>query len=255
MANAKMPHDINALLAHIQTLEEKIKYFEEHHQCCSLVDDSNSNNDEPISSGITIIPYKHRHVKVPKEPDSNPKWRKDANQLLENVPHLTEWTTKITELKLSENASTIVEICGVPAQILAPRGQTTNSQVDGVMAMAQAYARATKASHDNTTYVLKLHTFRVLVFVSFCAVLEALDYPINEINETMRICVSNSSDVNLKRLRSGAVWANRRIVELDSYLGGNATEWFFDCAYTGITATKCRRTRAQRLDGFDPRIV
>lgn len=51
----------------------------------------------------------------------------------------------------------------------------------------------------------QLHTFRVLVFLSLCAVLEVLDYPIDDINELMRICVSNSSDTNLKRLRSGAV--------------------------------------------------
>jgi hypothetical protein len=50
----------------------------------------------------------------------------------------------------------------------------------------------------------------------------------------MRICVSDSKDTNLQRLRSSAVWANRRIIDLNTTLEGNATEWFFYSKYIGI---------------------
>ncbi|KAF8847958.1 hypothetical protein BDZ45DRAFT_665151 [Acephala macrosclerotiorum] len=238
-----MPHDIKALLAHIKILEEKVKYFEQHHQCCSLVtpvsppvdeaSDDPNGNDGLASPGLEIVPYDPQHAKISKPPNSNPKWRKAADQLLEKVQFTTQWTAWIKQLKSSEideNASVIAEICGVPAQVPAQiyDRQITNPKADGVIASAQAYARATKASQGNTAFVLKLHAFRELVFVSLCAVLEALGYPISTINETMRICVSDSKDTNLKRLRKGAVWANHRIVELDTALEGNATEWFFD---------------------------
>jgi len=143
--------------------------------------------------------------------------------------------------EIDKNASVIADICGIPAQapaLIYERPITHAQQDDGVLASAQAYARATKASQGNATFVHKLQAFRELVFVSLCAVLEACNYPRDEINKTMRIYVSDSEDKNLKRLRSGALWVNHRIVDLDPALEGSATEWFFDSAYAGTSVIR-----------------
>ncbi|PVH71591.1 hypothetical protein DL98DRAFT_596809 [Cadophora sp. DSE1049] len=257
-----MPHDIKALLAHISSLEMKVKYFEQHHQRCPLNnlvsppidresdESSGDNNQQSTSPGFEIIPYEYQHdADISKPRELNPNWRKAADQLLKNVQSTTEWALWIAKLKSSdddETASIITEICGVPSQFPGHKQRTPDPQDDGVMASAKAYARATKVSHDTASYVLKLHTFRVLVFVSLCAVLEALDYPVDDINEVMRICVSNSSDTNLKRLRSGAVWVNRRIAGLNTALGGHATEVREVCDALGYTTDTEQTTQLCR---------
>ena len=260
-----MPHDIKAMLAHIKRLEEKLAYFMQHHHRCHLAthvsppvaDDtynSDGDHDELASPGLRIIPFNPEHTELPKTPISNTRWRKVADQLLKHAPFAEQWSAWTKQLKLSETHEknlVIAAICGVPAQVpQVCEKHMINSKVTGVIALAQAYARATKESQGNATLAFRLQTFQELVFVSLCSVLETVGCPLHEVNETMRIWVSDSEDKNLKRLRRGAVWANQRISELDTALEGYATEWFFNRTYTGIVVEDCMLTSLQMAFPF-----
>ncbi|PMD42314.1 hypothetical protein L207DRAFT_510535 [Hyaloscypha variabilis F] len=80
------------------------------------------------------------------------------------------------------------------------RLKATIKSVDAI-ACLNCYAAITRESSN-------LGFFQTLVFHSACAVLEFLDYPTMEIDATMRVTSSDSSALNLSRLRQGAVFAN-----------------------------------------------
>jgi len=229
-----MPHNVQVLLAHIKQLETRLKSFEQHHQSCSLaperppIEDDSDVNDP---SGLRIVLERPHPVGRLKPPKANQKWTKAADQLLQDVPsaeNLVLQTTQSRPDKGDLGAWVIAHICGFSAHISSQTCEQPTTQADGLFALARRYARGIKFTQDNIALIRQIQTFRELVFVSLCAVLETLDYTVDDINEIMREWLSNSGDANLHRLRKGAIWANHRISELDVE---NATEWFFSRLY------------------------
>ena len=113
-----------------------------------------------------------------------------------------------------------------------PRDCTTEDperfRNDVLINYAKSYANVTKKSEKTLEFAQLVHSFRELVFVSLCVVLEYYGIPEDDINQVMKICISNSEPKHLKRLRRGARLANRLVDELSrSGWGDLATEMLF----------------------------
>jgi len=252
---------VNSLRIYIQGLERQVKKLkreletlQQHHQCCVQNAPTSPPTDGRISErsnsevilnhkSIQFIPYDHQHT-TSKLSNNNPKWRKGADRLLEDVHLVPIWASSIQQRKSKDvqkqHASIIAVICGFLVQDSAlkyGRQITIQAQDDPVIASAQAYAKAMKLSQGKLKSSQQLQYFRELVLVSLCATLESCNYSIDKINEILRLYISDSEDTNLKRLRNGAIWANHQIIALDTVLDGNATEWFLERIYARLTAT------------------
>lgn len=110
-----------------------------------------------------------------------------------------------------------------------------------LIALANAYAWITKGSQVKATFACLLRLFQELIFTSLCAVLERKGTDVGLIDDAMRICISDTDPRNLKRLRHGAVWANRMIVDLakpeDGWDYYRATEMVLLCEF--ISENQC----------------
>jgi hypothetical protein len=259
---APATHDVKALLAHIEKLEKRLQYYERYHQCCPHIvalsppADEESDLDDDLS-GLKVIPFSVKDLQPSKPHNSNQPWRKIADQLLnDDVSFIKELTLRTAEFGLNKatdlNNLIIADICSTSANVTALNsliiagtyGATAQDPLEvhqeqaNIIEIAQGYAQKTKYSRGNVKFYDELQTFRELIFVSFCAVLENVGESVQEINGAMRILLSNSNDVHLKRMRRGAIWANQRI----AVLGDNATEWFFIRMYVAIVVNNSHLT-------------
>jgi hypothetical protein len=101
------------------------------------------------------------------------------------------------------------------------------NQDGSLVEAAKVYAIDTKQAHTDAGYAVQLHSFRELVFVSLCVVMEGQGIAIDTIDSVMRLCISSSGSANLYRLRRGALWINRVIAGLiRKGWGHQATEFF-----------------------------
>ena len=229
-----MPHDVDSLLSVIQTLRRELDFFKNHHKCCSIALPASPPVDDETepSAELQIIPFLAQSVEVSKPRDTIPRWRQIANKILTQVTP-EQWNERREYFGLHNEATWLTTaIFGAPVQ---GSGRQAESQFGaGIMISAQAYATVTKATQKSADMFRQIHSFMELVLVSLCAVLEFLNYPVDEINETMRICLSDSDDINLKRLRHGAIWVSRTIVDMyKAGIGDKGSEFFFICTYTG----------------------
>jgi len=235
-----MPHDVDTLLCENKKLRKQLEFFKQHHQFCSIVipdsplaDDVSGYEDSDPGTGLQIIPFSFDDVEPSRLHNKIPKWRPIADQILKDVLNPEQWNKRRENLGLDTTQGTawlITSILGAPMQV--SRQQETSQRAAGVMVAAQAYANNTKATQELTDIFDQIQRFMWLVLVSLCAVLESLDFPLQEINETMRICLSDSEDINLKRLRRGALWVNSTIADMYAAgCGDQGMELFFSCAY------------------------
>jgi hypothetical protein len=222
-----MTYEIGALLSELKYLRKKVTIFEQHHKCCPI--DLSPIDDE--STKLQIIPFSPSSTNL-KPHNKIPRWRQIADDILRDALIGTQWTERRKTLGLAttEGVTWLTSaILGAHTQVF---GQRTGHLADGVMVSAQVYAKSTKAAQEYSDMFYQIRYFMELVFVSLCAVLEILDYPVDDINNTMRILLSDSEDANLKRLRRGALWVNRTIADMcKAGAGDYSTEFFFLCTY------------------------
>jgi hypothetical protein len=233
-----MPHNVEALLSELKSLRKKVRIFEQHHECCSIVlppvDDESGDGETELSSELQIIPFSPLSpLSTNSKPhDTIPRWKRIADDILQDALCPEQWIERRRDLGLAtiEGATWLTTaILGAPSQVF---GQRTGQCADEVMVSAQIYARSTRAAQGYSDVFYQIRCFMELVLVSLCAVLEILGYPEGEINETMRICLSNSEDINLRRLRRGALWVHHIIADMcEAGVGGNGSDLFFICTY------------------------
>ncbi|KAI0425917.1 hypothetical protein F5Y09DRAFT_320558 [Xylaria sp. FL1042] len=85
-----------------------------------------------------------------------------------------------------------------------------NPSMDPIAAVKR-YASIARDSRVRAELASCISSFQDLIFHSMCIVLEYCGYPVEDIDMAMRIRSSASGPKNLKRLRSGAGWANEVI--------------------------------------------
>lgn len=172
-------------------------------------------------------------------------WQKVADQLVAKVPDAVQWTTTRENLGWRSTKDIISSTCNRRRQLVldttygSAGGQTPGSgpqdTTHDLVALANDYAWATKSSQMNANFACLLASFQELIFASLCVVLEQYGTNVTIVDNAMRICISNSTSKSLKRLRYGAVWANRMIVKLANIKGWDcyqATEMVFLCEYS-----------------------
>jgi hypothetical protein len=104
------------------------------------------------------------------------------------------------------------------------------------IAAARRYANITRDSREKAKAASRLASFQDLVFHSMCAVLEYCGYAIKDIDDIMRIRYGDLSQKHLKRLRDGALWANRVISAMTggewTNLSSRISGLFFECEHS-----------------------
>ena len=255
-----MAYDVHKLLDQILTLEKRLRHLERHHKHCPVdreispspsdkENDAGSSHDldnnadtveREAGSGLKIItfdPHLHDQQKT-KTTQSNPKWRVIAREMLDSVPDINNWVN----LRQHRGTATDQEHEMVVAMIAGHSNQVRDSGSKSVypagdadiagrlINSAKTYARITQSFQTKADLAWRVHSFQELVFVSLCAVLERHGIPLSDIDEIMRICISNSHPTNLHRLRCGALWVNEIIVGLvKAGWHHRATELFLLC--------------------------
>jgi len=89
------------------------------------------------------------------------------------------------------------------------------------------YALITKGSKDLAEAATEVHAFQELIFISACEVLTSTAHDVESVNEAMRLCISDSSETNLYRLRKGSRWLGGQISALDAEWEHLVTEYIF----------------------------
>lgn len=124
-----------------------------------------------------------------------------------------------------------------------------NPSMDPIAAVKR-YAIIARDSRVRAELASRISSFQDLIFHSMCVVLEYCGYPVEDIDMAMRIRSSASGPKNLKRLRSGAGWANEVI---SKSTGGEWTgmsdciaELYFHCEWFYYSNLKPKLTGARR---------
>ncbi|KAL2065268.1 hypothetical protein VTL71DRAFT_2937 [Oculimacula yallundae] len=239
---------VQELISYICYLEAKIQYLQFHHDTCHnwsvtllpgfdeflyLPPEFIVTNDPALSSAqattLTESPVIDLTVKrAHKVPASNARWRQIIDKLTTGWDEPNSWANRRADIGLkSVERNHIALTILLELKSAESEGQETeamtgimpglqpNEMVTGkLVTVARQYALGTKSFERHNGFAVQLHSFRELVLVSLCVVIEHEGIPIETINDLMRICLSSSGAANLYRLRRGALWVNRVIAGL-----------------------------------------
>ncbi len=159
------------------------------------------------------------------EPKKRKRWETTTSRLLDRLENLPSEGLTVTSCTESLIFAIIYGAdCNTQTLSMSP--------VLDPIAAGKRYAAIASASGKRAKEASRLASFQDLIFHSMCAVLESFIQP-KQIDEIMCIRSSNSTSKNLKRLRDGAVWANKVIsdstggewTDLSSCIAG----YFYDC--------------------------
>lgn len=177
-------------------------------------------------SNLEFIHYELPAADAVQRP-TRPRWMQEADILLNEIPKATEWVKTWEDRGFSSrhhNQNAIATVLGTPptpdsrAGALSSAFTTLNCQGrnfrENLITYATRYAEIVRSSEATAKLATNMAAFQQLVFVSLCVILENRGIDISIVDDIMRTCISDSSSKNLKRLRSGALWVNKVITEL-----------------------------------------
>ena len=140
------------------------------------------------------------------------QWVKLVDQIIENIPPAQDWKAAKKSFglrSLEDEYRIIASLCG---SAVAPG--SFEAGVRGCMSKIRLRQL--------------LNNFDHLISTSMCCVLERSGMPLDVVNRTMQLTLSNVGPRQLIRCRNGAKWVNKIIDELASAGWGlRATEIFF----------------------------
>lgn len=97
------------------------------------------------------------------------------------------------------------------------------------------FARVTKAMEEVTEFTQQVYAIQQLIFVSACLVLRASGVKADIVNPIMRLCISDSADLQLYRLRLSSQWINDQVSKMYATWGFLAMEYIFHGKINSIT--------------------
>lgn len=168
----------------------------------------------PMAEKVVQRPLRHR-------------WMHEADILLKEIPEATTWVEKWEKRGLSHKFhyhNAVGTVLGTPPTAESRFDAMSSATAildnhdcnvrENLLASVSRYAETVKSSGAAVREAAHIAAFQELVFVSLCVIL--LDHGVETamVDEIMRICVSDSSERNLRRLRLGALWVNKVIHEL-----------------------------------------
>lgn len=190
----------------------------------------------------TFVPYAIPSCHVRKTPSNDVKihkvdsvWQSHANRLLTKIPCASQWVESLKQcgIRSSQNNAIAISVLQDFSQTLdrSQEGTTdalvTDSLKHCLLATRQYFVSLSdlRAAAGNSTV-----TFQKLVFVFVCVILLHQGCQKEIVDSLMCNTFDYTSDKNLKRLRSGALWANKLINSLSKQgWSERASELFFLC--------------------------
>ena len=125
-----------------------------------------------------------------------PEWISPADKMLSEVPLGWVWHERILGVDKSLLAAVAIETTTVPDEIISA-GDTQDK--DHLLSLVRDFAHRHSVQRTN---------FQHFLLVCLCRVLSFETIPQRLIVETLKICISDTSEKNIVRFLRGAQWAN-----------------------------------------------
>lgn len=138
----------------------------------------------------------------PGESPRHAEWMRTADIMLEEIPSGRQWREKVMRMDSSIIAAVAMGIAPVPERDASP---TDDVEREELLRLVRKFAERHSEGRVN---------FEQFILVCLCKVLSSQGVPQGKIVETLRICISDTSKVNIDRYLKGATWANRMMNEL-----------------------------------------
>lgn len=224
---------------YITQLESRLRLLEEHHRGCKLNTliqsppaSPNSTDEEPDidtapiplrapqTPSVAFIQWELPAVQDALRNSERPRWKQEADILLKEIPEATKW---MDVWKKYQGQDVITTVLGDPIPGSGSNATSSASAAlvcrdrpcqDDLLMRVSRYAERVKSCGAAAKAYTHIASFQELVFVSLCHILVEYGIDTDVVDDIMRICISDSSSKNLKRLRAGALWVNKLINRL-----------------------------------------
>lgn len=175
-----------------------------------------------------------------KEKASNetPGWHAELNVMLADIPLAALWKERRVRVEMSssvQNHSVLTTLLGGSLNFnsladYATHIRSPTSDLEILLKHADVYGHATREAQKLAQFATTIGVFQELIFVSLCVVLEGSGTPKDSIDSLMRLCFKANERKSLERIRCGARWVNRCIINLSrGDWGVRSTEIFLLC--------------------------
>lgn len=138
----------------------------------------------------------------PGESPRHAEWMRTADIMLEEVPSGRHWGEKITRMDSSIVAAVAMSATPVPEGDVS---LTEDVERKELIRLVRRFAERHSEGRVN---------FEHFILVCLCKVLSSQGVSQGKIVETLQICISDTSKVNIYRYLKGATWANKMMNEL-----------------------------------------
>ena len=137
------------------------------------------------------------------DPDKQPRWVVSADKMLGEVPLGWVWNERLSQLDKSMLAAVAIDTSTVSDKIMNEADETQDK--DHLLRLVRSFAHR----HSD-----KRLNFQHFLLVCLCNVLSAQNIPSGPITETLQICISDTSELNINKYLKGAQWANKILDQL-----------------------------------------
>ncbi|KAH8800791.1 hypothetical protein F5884DRAFT_808834 [Xylogone sp. PMI_703] len=178
-------------------------------------------------------------------------WLNGINAFLGGIPPAPLWAKKKEDLymgSVEQNHSILARLLGHCLSKSYPGSESKSASSisipsttqEALMVITKEYGRANVESRSEAKLMPFFSLFEQLIFVSMMVVLVRCGLPEEEVDKKMASCFDAQEQKTLKRIRKGALWANRCIGSLMSTWGPRATEIFLlSKIYTLLVLSAC----------------
>ena len=189
----------------------------------------NNSNDVPELQIELYIP----HTAKLKAASSKPTKQKSSQILKTHIDELVGKISAVQPITQHTNGYWEYRIRSILSGVSVCNGVTpSSSTAEGSL---RDFARITKTTGEVTEFTQQVYAFQQLIFVSACFVLTASGVKTSKVNPIMQLCVSDSADTQLRRLRRGSQWLNEQISKVCAPLRNLAMEYIFHSKLNSIT--------------------
>ncbi|KAL5346626.1 hypothetical protein ACLOAV_008333 [Pseudogymnoascus australis] len=157
------------------------------------------------------------------------RWQSAADDLIGTITSMKEFMA----LRYSKETGDSL-IRAILGGVSVPESSSRSVFSQSPLEALKNYARITKGSEYVAKFAAAVHAFQELILVSACEVLVFAGYKEDSVNDAMRMCLTDSQDSHLRRLRMGARWVAEQISALDVEWGDSMTEHIF-CSAMSIS--------------------
>ena len=142
--------------------------------------------------------------KTPGEAAEHDGWKRSAEIMLEEVPFGRNWHQAMLRIDSSVIAAVAIDNTPVSDREVSPSDDTKKKNL---VQLVQKFAQQHSQGRIN---------FQHFILACLCKVLSTLGIPKREIIETLQICISDTSEQNVSRYLTGAIWTNKLMDDLFS---------------------------------------